>query len=49
MVPQYWEDTSARFGSRTKTEWQGSIPLFLEPFPKELKMEGTRQKWWGEF
>lgn len=43
--PHYWEYTSARLSSVTRTEWQGSIDRFLEPFPQELKMEATRQKW----
>ncbi|MCJ1258069.1 hypothetical protein MMC24_005899 [Lignoscripta atroalba] len=47
--PHYWEYTSAWLSSVTRTEWQGSIDRFLEPFPRELKMEATRQKWWGEF
>lgn len=47
--PHYWEYTSTWLSSVTRTEWQSSIHKFLEPFPKELKMEATRQKWWGEF
>jgi thiamine kinase-like enzyme len=47
--PHYWEYTSAWLSSVTRTEWQGSIDKFLDPFPKELKMEATRQRWWGEY
>lgn len=47
--PNYWEYTSAWLSSVTRTEWQGSIDKFLDPFPQELKMEATGQKWWGEF
>lgn len=47
--PNYWEYTSAWLSSVTRTEWRGSIDKFLNPFPQELKMEATRQKWWGEF
>jgi aminoglycoside phosphotransferase len=43
--PHYWEYTSAWLSSVTRTEWQGSIERFLEPFPQELKMEAIRQKW----
>lgn len=47
--PHYWEYTSAWYGNITRTEWQDLLDKFLEPFPEELKMEITRQKWWGEF
>lgn len=46
--PHYWEYTSAWYGNLTRIEWQGLLDRFLEPFPVELKMEMTRQKWWGE-
>lgn len=29
--------------------WQRSVNRFLDEYPDELKMEITRQKWWGEF
>ncbi|KAL2397745.1 hypothetical protein ABEF93_004202 [Exophiala dermatitidis] len=47
--PHYWEYTSAWCGNRTREAWQKAIPKFLEPDPDHLKMEITRQKWWGEF
>ncbi|KAF7556439.1 hypothetical protein G7Z17_g1423 [Cylindrodendrum hubeiense] len=46
--PHYWEYTSAWCGNVTTTEWQDVLHNFLEPFPAELEMEKTRQKWWGE-
>ncbi|KAJ9636933.1 hypothetical protein H2204_005079 [Knufia peltigerae] len=47
--PNYWEYTSEWLTSEhTRTEWRDSIHWFLDPFPRELKMEATRQKWWGE-
>lgn len=47
--PSYWEYTSAWYGSRMRTDWQESLNSFLDPFPEELEMEITRQKWWGDF
>jgi serine/threonine protein kinase len=46
--PSYWEYTSAYHGNVTKTDWQDAIDQFLQPFPAELEMEGTRNRWWGE-
>ena len=46
--PHYWEYTSAWYGNITRTEWQDLLGEFLDPFPAELEMEKTRQKWWGE-
>ncbi|KAF4510013.1 hypothetical protein G6O67_001941 [Ophiocordyceps sinensis] len=47
--PYYWEYTSAWYGNRLRQSWQGMIDRFLEPCPEELRMEITRQKWWGDF
>ncbi|KAK2850548.1 hypothetical protein FQN49_005564 [Arthroderma sp. PD_2] len=46
--PPYWEFTSAWNCKLTGTEWQGLLDKFLDPYPAELKMETTRQIWWGE-
>ncbi|EFR01046.1 serine/threonine protein kinase [Nannizzia gypsea CBS 118893] len=46
--PSYWEYTSAYQVMYTKTQWQGMIGNFLDPYTKQLKMERTRQRWWGE-
>jgi hypothetical protein len=46
--PHYWEYTSAWYGNVTRTDWRDAIDRFLEPFPAELVMEGTRNRWWGE-
>ncbi|KAI0855419.1 kinase-like protein [Xylaria cubensis] len=47
--PNYWEYTSAWYGSIKRTAaWQILIARFLDPYPEELRMEITRQKWWGE-
>ncbi|KAJ3542100.1 hypothetical protein NM208_g4033 [Fusarium decemcellulare] len=46
--PHYWEYTSTWCSGITRTEWQDLLGSFLEPFPEELKMERTRQRWWGE-
>nr|POE49202.1 hypothetical protein CFP56_32352 [Quercus suber] len=47
--PHYWEYTSAWYGNRLRPYWQNVLDQFLEPYPDELKMEITRQKWWGDF
>ncbi|KAI5850816.1 kinase-like domain-containing protein [Durotheca rogersii] len=47
--PHYWEYTSAWCTHILLTEWQDLLSIFLEPFPEELRMERTRQRWWGEF
>jgi aminoglycoside phosphotransferase len=48
--PNYWEYTSAWFGNVTRTEWQGMLDKILDqPSPEELKMEKTRNQWWGEY
>ncbi|GAB1311874.1 hypothetical protein MFIFM68171_02084 [Madurella fahalii] len=47
--PCYWEYTSAWYGNLTRQAWQDSIARFLDSYPVELRMEITRQKWWGEF
>lgn len=47
--PPYWEYTSAWFGNRTRGEWQSTLLSLLDPFPEELDMEKTRNKWWGEW
>ena len=46
--PHYWEYTSAWYGSQLRPDWQEALVKFLDPYPDELKMEITRQKWWGE-
>ncbi|TVY46266.1 hypothetical protein LOCC1_G004151 [Lachnellula occidentalis] len=46
--PFYWEYTSAWCGNITRKWWQDRVIKFLDPYPDELKMEITRQKWWGE-
>jgi len=47
--PSYWEYTSAWTASINNKEWQSTLEQFLEPHPAALKMERTRQRWWGEF
>ncbi|EFE44535.1 hypothetical protein TRV_00671 [Trichophyton verrucosum HKI 0517] len=46
--PPYWEYTAAFNVMLTNTQWQGLIGKFLDPYPEQLKMEKTRQRWWGE-
>jgi aminoglycoside phosphotransferase len=47
--PHYWEYTSAWCGNILRTAWRDQLYKFLDPFPEEVKMETTRQRWWGEF
>ncbi|KAI8722687.1 APH domain-containing protein [Fusarium sp. LHS14.1] len=46
--PHYWEYTSAWCTQTMSTEWQNLLGDFLEPCVEELRMERTRQRWWGE-
>jgi aminoglycoside phosphotransferase len=45
--PPYWEYTSACQVNPRNTFWARYIDGFLEPWPEALKMERTRQQWWG--
>ncbi|AEO66513.1 uncharacterized protein THITE_2114640 [Thermothielavioides terrestris NRRL 8126] len=44
--PYYWEYTSAWYGHETRQGWEKEILNFLDPYPEELKMDLTRQRWW---
>lgn len=46
--PYYWEYTTAWYGHHTRREWGEHIVKFLDPYPEELKMERTRQRWYGD-
>lgn len=46
--PSYWEYTAAYQVMYTKTQWQGLIGNFLDPYTELLRAERTRQRWWGE-
>jgi aminoglycoside phosphotransferase (APT) family kinase protein len=46
--PSYWEYTSAWCGSLTRQSWQAVLTKLMDPYPRELKMERTRQRWWGD-
>jgi serine/threonine protein kinase len=45
--PPYWEYTSGSYGRFLDTDWQGTLEKFIDPYPAELQMETTRQKWRG--
>lgn len=47
--PHYWEYSSAWYGSRLALEWQSLLHNFLDIYPDELRMDATRQRWWGDF
>jgi hypothetical protein len=44
--PYYWENTSAWQAHLTAQGWEDAIVHFLGPYPEELKMAITRQRWW---
>lgn len=46
--PCYWEYTAAWYGNLTRKAWQEVLTEFLDAYPDELRMETTRQRWWGE-
>jgi aminoglycoside phosphotransferase len=46
--PPYWEYTAAWSGHYVRLGWEKEIVKFLDPYPEELEMEITRQRWWGE-
>ncbi|KAF2222574.1 kinase-like domain-containing protein [Elsinoe ampelina] len=47
--PHYWEYTTACYGNLGRLWWQDVVDKVLEVKPEEMKMEVTRQRWWGEF
>jgi len=46
-LPYYWEYTSAWQAHYSFPGWEDDILKFLDPHPDDLKMEMTRQIWWG--
>jgi hypothetical protein len=46
--PSYWEYTSAHQVNPQNSFWADEIDNFLQPMPDELKMEQTRQKYFGD-
>jgi thiamine kinase-like enzyme len=46
--PSYWEYTSAHQVNPQNSFWVDEIDKYLEPMPEELKMEQTRQKYFGD-
>lgn len=47
--PYYWEYSCAWYGAKLRPYWHDVLDQFLESYPDDLKMDITRQKWWGEF
>ncbi|KAI9748260.1 MAG: hypothetical protein M1815_003417 [Lichina confinis] len=47
--PSYWEYTTACQVNPQNSFWREEIEKFLDPFPAELEMEATRQRYFGEF
>lgn len=49
--PHYWEYTSVTsglYGYGPRHAWDDDILKILGPYPDELVMEKTRQRWWGD-
>jgi thiamine kinase-like enzyme len=46
--PSYWEYTAAHQVNPQNSFWVDEIDKFLQPMPEELKMEQTRQKYFGD-
>lgn len=47
--PSYWEYTTACQVNPQNYFWRDEIDKFLEPMPKELEMEETRRRYFGDF
>jgi aminoglycoside phosphotransferase (APT) family kinase protein len=45
--PEYWEYTTASQVNPRNEFWRAEIDKFLEPYPSELEMEKTRQRFFG--
>ena len=46
--PSYWEYTSTYINNQMRTTWKSLLPTFLDPYPEDLRMEITRETWWGQ-
>ncbi|KXJ84945.1 kinase-like domain-containing protein [Microdochium bolleyi] len=46
-LPAYWEYTSAKNVNPTNEFWESEVDKFLDPMPRELKMEKIRRKYFG--
>ncbi len=47
--PSYWEYTCARNSNPQNAFWAKEVDKFLTSMPYELKMEGIRRKYFGDF
>lgn len=47
--PSYWEYVSAWNVNPRNYFWQDEVDKFLEPFPRALKMDAIRRKYYGDF
>ncbi|KAJ9302395.1 hypothetical protein DTO271G3_1261 [Paecilomyces variotii] len=47
--PSYWEYTTACQVNPQNYFWRDEIDKFLDPMPKELAVEETRRKYFGDF
>ncbi|KAF7183564.1 hypothetical protein CNMCM7691_003843 [Aspergillus felis] len=47
--PSYWEYTTACYVNPQNYFWRDEIDKFLDPMPKELAMEETRRRYFGDF
>lgn len=47
--PSYWEYACAKNANPQNAFWADEVDGFLEPMPYELKMEGIRRRYFGDF
>lgn len=47
--PLYWEYTCASNVNPQNEFWRQEVDKFMTPMPHELRMEGIRQKYFGDF
>ena len=47
--PAYWEYTCAWNANPQNEFWRREVDKFLTPMPRELRMEGIRRKYFGDF
>ena len=49
FMPCYWDYVAGMNVNPYDEFWKAEISKFLDPYPKELKMESLRRKFFGSF
>jgi hypothetical protein len=49
FMPSYWDYVAGMNVNPYDDFWKAEISKFLDPYPRELKMEGLRRKFFGSF